>query len=48
MISTIFENVENADENIEFSIAVSYVEVYMERVRDLINPSKQNLQVRRS
>ncbi|CAI5721698.1 unnamed protein product [Peronospora effusa] len=44
----IFNNVMNADENMEFIVKVSYIEIYMERVRDLLDPykSKVNLQVR--
>lgn len=44
----IFNNVMAADENIEFIVKVSYIEIYMERIRDLLDPykSKVNLQVR--
>ncbi|KAI9911913.1 hypothetical protein PsorP6_009619 [Peronosclerospora sorghi] len=46
--TAIFTNVMNADENIEFIVKVSYIEIYMERIRDLLDPhkSKVNLQVR--
>uniref|UniRef100_A0AAV1UG35 Kinesin-like protein n=1 Tax=Peronospora matthiolae TaxID=2874970 RepID=A0AAV1UG35_9STRA len=46
--TAIFNNVMNADENIEFIVKVSYIEIYMERIRDLLDPykSKVNLQVR--
>lgn len=44
----IFNNVMAADENLEFIVKVSYIEIYMERIRDLLDPykSKVNLQVR--
>lgn len=44
----IFNNVMAADENMEFIVKVSYIEIYMERIRDLLDPykSKVNLQVR--
>lgn len=44
----IFSNVLAADENLEFIVKVSYIEIYMERIRDLLDPykSKVNLQVR--
>lgn len=44
----IFNNVLAADENMEFIVKVSYIEIYMERIRDLLDPykSKVNLQVR--
>jgi len=38
----------NASANTEFVVKVSYVEIYMERIRDLLNPgpSGQNLKIR--
>ena len=44
-VDQIFVNVENSDPDIEFSIKVSYVEIYMEKIRDLFDPSKINLQL---
>eukprot|EP01063_Lacrimia_lanifica_P031249 TRINITY_DN5109_c0_g2_i1.p1 TRINITY_DN5109_c0_g2~~TRINITY_DN5109_c0_g2_i1.p1 ORF type:complete len:857 (+),score=409.25 TRINITY_DN5109_c0_g2_i1:97-2667(+) len=46
VVDQIFINVEESDPAIEFSIKVSYVEIYMEKIRDLLEPSKQNLQLR--
>jgi kinesin family member 5 len=46
MVTTIFDMVESADENIEFTVSVSYIEIYMEKIRDLLDSTKQNLQVR--
>lgn len=46
MVSTIFEQVESADETVEFMVGVSYIEIYMEKIRDLLNPVNDNLQVR--
>jgi len=38
---------ENKDENLTYLVEVSYIEIYCERVRDLLNPSnKENLRVR--
>eukprot|EP01062_Namystynia_karyoxenos_P067453 TRINITY_DN6140_c0_g1_i1.p1 TRINITY_DN6140_c0_g1~~TRINITY_DN6140_c0_g1_i1.p1 ORF type:complete len:892 (+),score=375.29 TRINITY_DN6140_c0_g1_i1:78-2678(+) len=45
VVDQIFVNVEKADPQIEFAIKVSYVEIYMEKVRDLFNPEKSNLQL---
>jgi kinesin family protein 5 len=42
----IFNSVYAADDNFEFSVKVGYIEIYMERIRDLLNPAEQNLQVR--
>jgi len=46
MVSHIFTEIENAPPTISFEVKVSYVEVYMERVRDLCNPSAQDLKIR--
>ena len=47
-VAAIFEGVAAADPTIEFTLKVSYVEIYMERIRDLLDSFKlkQNLQVR--
>ena len=38
---------EDNDENCQYSVEVSYMEIYCERVRDLLNPNnKGNLRVR--
>ncbi|EGC37120.1 hypothetical protein DICPUDRAFT_94142 [Dictyostelium purpureum] len=46
MIQTVFECISNADENIEFIVKASYIEIYMERIRDLLDTKKDNLKVR--
>ena len=47
-VKHIFDKVEAAPEDIEFSIHVSFVEIYMERIRDLLDKTRQknNLEVR--
>ena len=45
MVRTVFNRIETADEAIEFSVKVSMVEIYMEKIKDLINPSKDNLRI---
>jgi hypothetical protein len=49
-VGALFEGIAGADANIEFVIKVSYVEIYMERIRDLLDPShvRDNLAVRRA
>ena len=42
----IFQSVYEADENIEFTVKVGYIEIYMERIRDLLNVEGSNLQIR--
>jgi len=42
MIETIFEHhIAEASENLEFLVKVSYVEIYMEKIRDLLDPEKE-------
>ena len=43
MVSTVFQHIERADEHIEFTVKVSYLEIYMEKIQDLLNDSKANL-----
>lgn len=45
MVWTVFDGIYNADEQIEFLVKVSLVEIYQERVRDLLDPSKDNLKI---
>ena len=45
IVSYIFEQIDEASESIEFTIKVSMIEIYMERIRDLLDPKKINLQV---
>ena len=46
MVSHIFQEIGNAPQEMEFQVNVSMVEIYMEKVHDLINPSAQNLKIR--
>jgi len=46
MVDTIFEYITQADDNVEFTLKVSMLEIYNERVRDLLNTAKDNLAVR--
>ena len=45
-ITDLFQRMEQADEDVEFEIKVHFVEIYMEHVRDLLNPVQSNLNVR--
>lgn len=46
MNSHIFEAIASSDPNIEFLVKASYIEIYMEKIRDLLDTSKDNLKVR--
>ncbi|XP_051563571.1 kinesin heavy chain-like isoform X1 [Myxocyprinus asiaticus] len=41
----IFNHIYTMDENLEFHIKVSYFEIYMDKIRDLLDVSKTNLSV---
>ena len=45
-IRQIFEYIQSAPQEMTFQLSVSYLEVYREQVRDLLDPSKINLSVR--
>jgi len=46
MISDIFDAIEEKEESIEWQIKVSIVEIYMEKIRDLLDDTKINLKLR--
>ena len=45
MVRTVFNRIETASENLEFTVKISIVEIYMERIKDLLDPLKDNLKV---
>ena len=45
IVKHIFNQIDEASEDIEFTVKVSMIEIYMERIRDLLDPKKINLQV---
>ena len=44
----IFDYIQNDTTGIEFTIKCSFLEIYKEDVKDLLNPSKQKLRIRES
>ena len=46
LLSDVFVGIENADDNIEFTIKASMIEIYMERIGDLLDPSNSGLRIR--
>jgi kinesin family member 5 len=46
MMDALFEGLVNASESSEFTLKVSFLEIYLERIHDLLDPSKNNLQVK--
>ncbi|KAF2773273.1 kinesin [Teratosphaeria nubilosa] len=45
IVEQIFTSIERADSSIEFMVKVSYMEIYMEKIRDLLVPQNDNLPV---
>jgi len=45
MVSTVFDTIANSEDHLEFTVKVSYAEIYMEKIRDLLNPEKVNLKI---
>lgn len=45
MVRTIFNRIETASENIEFTVKISMCEIYNERIKDLMDPAKDNLKI---
>ena len=46
VVDAIFKAIEAAPDTSEFTLRVAYMEIYMERVRDLLNPVSTNLNIR--
>ncbi len=46
MINTVFDQIEEGQEHVEFRIKVSLVEIYMEKIRDLLDISRVDLKIR--
>jgi kinesin family member 5 len=45
LVQKIFDTVETAPSTLEFTVRVSFMEIYMERIRDLLKPHNDNLPV---
>ena len=45
MVSTVFESIGNSESFIEYAVKVSYCEIYLEKIRDLLDISKINLKI---
>ena len=48
MVRTVFNKIDNMSENIEFTVKVSMAEIYMEKIRDLLDPTKIDLKIKES
>ncbi|KAI0980262.1 hypothetical protein GJ496_009803 [Pomphorhynchus laevis] len=45
IVSDIFDHIYAMDTNLQFQIKISYFEIYMDKIRDLLDPNKVNLAV---
>ena len=46
MISTIFSFIEETDDRVEFAMRVGYCEIYLEKIKDLLNPMNFDLKIK--
>lgn len=46
MVNTVFSVISDSPEHIEFKLKVTIVEIYMEKIRDLLEVSKNDLKIR--
>jgi kinesin family protein 5 len=45
-VEKLFSAILEADSSIQFTVSVSYFEVYCEKIRDLLNPQQDNMKIR--
>ena len=45
MVEALFDAVSEADESIEFTFKVTYVEIYMEKIRDLLDETRVKVRI---
>jgi len=48
MVNDIFNSFEEADEHLDFLVQLSYVEIYKEKVRDLLDNKQKSVRIRQS
>jgi len=46
IIKEIFERIATGSSDIEYNVKVSMIEIYMEKIKDLVDPTRENLNVR--
>lgn len=48
VMADVYSGIEHMQAELEFIVRVSYIEIYLEKIRDLLNPAANNLSVRES
>jgi len=48
MVEAVFDAIEDSDEHLEFLVQISYLEIYMERIKDLLDSNNSNLRIRQN
>merc|ERR1711970_835917 len=46
LVEDLFSAINNSDQNQRWNVEVSYVEIYLNELRDLLDPRKRNLQIK--
>ena len=46
MVRTVFSKIQNMSDNVEFTVKVSMAEIYMEKIRDLLDSTKTDLKIK--
>ena len=45
LVQNLFCNINDSDDCIEFTVKISYCEIYLEKIKDLVAPQKRNLRI---
>jgi len=45
MVETVFSTIKKSVQSIQYELKISYCEIYMEKIKDLIDPKKTNLKI---
>eukprot|EP00802_Teleaulax_amphioxeia_P006460 Tamp_06464.p1 GENE.Tamp_06464~~Tamp_06464.p1 ORF type:complete len:743 (+),score=212.59 Tamp_06464:41-2230(+) len=46
MVCSVFDHMEHSGEHMQFMIQIQFLEIYNEKIRDLLSPDKDNLKIR--
>ena len=46
MVRHIFDYIENSDESLEFAMKIGYCEIYLEKIKDLLNPLQFDMKIK--